>query len=71
MRKLLRGIARFRMQRAGIQRMNRKRGQDRKSYFADHWREYIGDQGLIAAAKRKIARRRPRARESRRAEATE
>jgi hypothetical protein len=59
------------MQKAGIRHMNKKRGQDRTSYFADHWREYIGDKGLIAAAKQKTARRRARARESRRVEATE
>lgn len=64
MRKLLRGIARYRMKQAGIQRINKKRGKDRKSYFSERWREYLSKAGLIAAARKKAARH-ARAREAR------
>lgn len=45
MRKYLRRIARYRMERAGIQHINRTRkvkGQAIPSYFAQHWRETVG-----------------------------
>ena len=41
MRKLLRGVARSKMERAGITQINKKRASG-KSYFAGHWREYVG-----------------------------
>lgn len=39
MRKLLRSVARARMERQGIQKINKKRGGT--SYFAARWREYV------------------------------
>lgn len=39
MRKILRRIARVKMEKAGLRRVN-KRGLDGRSYFAVHWREY-------------------------------
>ena len=45
MRKLMRAIARAKMKKAGIQHMNRKvkmpNGKKNRSYFAEHWREYV------------------------------
>lgn len=50
MRKLLRSIARSKMQQAGIRHMNKRISvknpitgisAENKSYFALHWREYI------------------------------
>lgn len=38
MRKLLRRIARYRMQQEGIKHMNKP---NKNSFFAEHWREYI------------------------------
>jgi hypothetical protein len=62
MRKYYRSMARYRMQRAGIQRMNRKRGTggDKKSFFAENWREYAARKiaPAISRAKRRAARQR-------------
>lgn len=50
MRKILRNIARAKMRKAGIKRVNKTRwfihpqtGDPMKiqSYFAEHWREYV------------------------------
>lgn len=39
MRKILRSIARGRMERRGFVRINKRRGL--KSFFAKNWRDYI------------------------------
>lgn len=49
MRKLLRAIARARMQNDGIQQINKKRNG--ASYFALHWRDYVGLPVAIEANK--------------------
>lgn len=62
MRKLKRSIARSVMQAQGIERINKPRvGADGKmsdkSYFAEHWRDYVG---AVAARKPRKAKGRKR-----------
>ena len=40
MRKLWRGIARRRIKEKGFTRINKKRGEKNKSFFAYNWRRY-------------------------------
>lgn len=50
MRKLKRTIARNRMKAAGVHGFNRQScghcGNKHPSYFAEHWREFIGGKGI-------------------------
>ena len=56
MRKLKRNIARNRMKAAGVHGFNRQRcdrcGNKHPSYFAEHWREFIGGKAKRKAVSR-------------------